>query len=57
MGAGSIDLLLAELFVLASETPPNDILVLPEETLLRLNVVNNGRKKPKWTIESQLTFI
>lgn len=41
-----------ELFSLASETPANDILILPSETLNRLNVINNGLKKAKWTIES-----
>jgi hypothetical protein len=46
-----------ELFTLAAETPSDDIFVVPEETLLRLNVINNGRKRPKWTIESQPTFL
>jgi hypothetical protein len=46
-----------ELFTFASETPSDDIFVVPEETLHRLEVVNNGRKKPKWTIESQPTFL
>ncbi len=41
-----------ELFTLASETSQHDILIIPEPTLIRLNVVNNGRKKPRWTIES-----
>lgn len=40
------------LFSLASDTPSDDILELPIETLVRLNVINNGTKKPKWSIES-----
>jgi hypothetical protein len=42
----------SELFSLASETPNDEILILPNETLTRLNVINNGQKKVKWTIES-----
>src|ERR1700722_2451405 len=41
-----------ELFTIASDIPSNDILVLPKATLNRLNVTNNGLKRPKWTIES-----
>ncbi|MDB5600974.1 MAG: periplasmic protein-like protein, partial [Xanthobacteraceae bacterium] len=41
-----------ELFSLASEVDASDILVIPEETLLRLNIVNNGIKPPKWSIEA-----
>ncbi|MGU9982414.1 hypothetical protein ACJ4V0_20465 [Phreatobacter sp. HK31-P] len=42
-----------ELFALAAETSFDDILTIPEETLVRLNVVNNGYKRPIWTIESR----
>jgi hypothetical protein len=42
----------SELFTIASDVPSDDILVLPKGTLNRLNVTNNGRKRPKWTIES-----
>jgi hypothetical protein len=41
-----------ELFSLASECPPDDMLDVPPDTLKRLNVVNNGIKAAKWTIES-----
>jgi hypothetical protein len=41
-----------ELFTLASECPADDILELPPDTMKRLNVVNNGVKSTKWTIES-----
>jgi hypothetical protein len=42
----------SELFTIASDIPSDDILILPSETLSRLNVTNNGLKRPKWTIES-----
>jgi hypothetical protein len=41
-----------ELFSIASEIPANDILIIPNETLSRLKVINNGQKDSKWTIES-----
>jgi hypothetical protein len=41
-----------ELFSIASDCPTDDILELPHETLVRLNVVNNGYNPAKWTIES-----
>jgi hypothetical protein len=41
-----------ELFTIASDVPSDDILVIPKGTLNRLNVTNNGLKRPKWTIES-----
>ena len=41
-----------ELFSLASDCPSDDILEVPPETMQRLNVVNNGVKAAKWTIES-----
>jgi hypothetical protein len=41
-----------ELFSISSEIPADDILELPAGTLKRLNVVNNGIKPAKWTIES-----
>jgi len=41
-----------ELFTLASEIPSDDMLFIPKGTLNRLNVTNNGFKRPKWTIES-----
>jgi hypothetical protein len=42
----------AELFSIASDCPSDDILELPPGTMKRLNVVNNGVKPAKWTIES-----
>jgi hypothetical protein len=41
-----------ELFTIASDVPSDDILVIPKGTLNRLNVTNNGLKRPRWTIES-----
>lgn len=41
-----------ELFSIAADCPSNDILDLPPETMKRLNVVNNGIKFVKWSIES-----
>jgi hypothetical protein len=41
-----------ELFSLASEVPSDDIFEVPPDTMKRLNVVNNGIKIAKWTIES-----
>jgi hypothetical protein len=41
-----------KLFTIASETPSDDILVLPKETLNSLNITTNGRSRPIWTIES-----
>lgn len=41
-----------ELFSIASDCPSDDILDVPPETMKRLNVVNNGVKPAKWTIES-----
>jgi hypothetical protein len=41
----------SELFTIASDVPSEDILVLPRGTLNRLNVTNNGLKRPRWTIE------
>jgi hypothetical protein len=41
-----------ELFSIASECPSDDILDVPPETMKRLNVVNNGVKPARWTIES-----
>jgi hypothetical protein len=41
-----------ELFTIASEVDASDILALPESTLQRLNVVNNGITAVKWSIES-----
>lgn len=49
LGSMEIDI---ELFAIASEVASDDILILPKETLERLNVINNGFKKPKWSIES-----
>ena len=42
----------AELFSIASNCPSDDILDVPPGTMKRLNVVNNGVKLAKWTIES-----
>jgi hypothetical protein len=42
-----------ELFSIASDCPPNDILDVPPETMKRLNVVNNGIQRAKWSIESK----
>ena len=41
-----------ELFSLASDFPSDDIFEVPSDTMKRLNVVNNGIKVAKWTIES-----
>jgi hypothetical protein len=41
-----------ELFSLASEIDASDILIIPEETLARLNVVTSSVKPPKWSIEA-----
>jgi hypothetical protein len=41
-----------ELFSIASDCPANDILELPTATMKRLNVINNGLKPARWTIES-----
>jgi hypothetical protein len=41
-----------ELFTIASDVASDDILVLPNGALDRLNVTNNGLKRPKWSIES-----
>ena len=41
-----------ELFSIASDCAADDILELPIETMKRLNVINNGIKPARWTIES-----
>jgi hypothetical protein len=41
-----------ELFTIASDVSSDDIFVLPKAALNKLNVTNNGLKRPKWTIES-----
>jgi hypothetical protein len=41
-----------KLFSLASQAGPSEMTVPNEETLKRLNVINNGAKKVRWTIES-----
>jgi hypothetical protein len=41
-----------ELFSIASDCPSDDILDVPPQTMKRLNVINNGVKPAKWTIES-----
>lgn len=41
-----------KIFALASQAGSNDVITPSHEVLLDLNVVNDGRKPPKWTIES-----
>jgi hypothetical protein len=41
-----------EIFTLASQAGATDVITPSHETLLALNVVNDGRKPPTWTIES-----
>jgi hypothetical protein len=40
------------IFSLASQAGETEVVTPPHEVLLALNVVNDGRKRPKWTIES-----
>jgi hypothetical protein len=41
-----------KIFALASQVGSNELITPPHELLLALNVVNDGRYPPKWTIES-----
>ena len=41
-----------KIFALASQAGPSEMITPSHETLLALNVVNDGRKPEKWTIES-----
>jgi hypothetical protein len=41
-----------KIFALASQAGPSDVITLSHEQLLALNVVNDGRKPAKWTVES-----
>jgi hypothetical protein len=41
-----------KIFALASQAGPSELITPPVDTLLALNVVNDGRKPAKWTIES-----
>jgi hypothetical protein len=41
-----------KLFALASQAGPSEVITPSHETLLALNVVNDGSKPVKWTIES-----
>jgi hypothetical protein len=41
-----------DLFAVASQAGRDDVIAPAEDDLLRLNVVNNGVKETKWTIES-----
>jgi hypothetical protein len=41
-----------KIFALASQAGSSEVITPPHEVLLALNVVNDGRKPPKWTIES-----
>jgi hypothetical protein len=42
----------SRLFGLASQAGPTNVITPSHETLLELNIENDGRKSPKWTIES-----
>jgi hypothetical protein len=46
MGAGT------KIFSLASQAGPTEAITPTSDTLLALNVINEGRKPAKWTIES-----
>ena len=41
-----------KIFALASQAGSNELITPAHDVLLALNVVNDGRKPPKWTIES-----
>lgn len=41
-----------KIFALASQAGSSEVITPSHEVLLALNVVNDGRKPPKWTIES-----
>ena len=41
-----------ELFDLMANTSSSEMLIVPEQELEELNVVNNGRKPPVWSIEA-----
>ena len=41
-----------KIFALASQAGSNQLITPPHDVLLALNVVNDGRKPPKWTVES-----
>jgi hypothetical protein len=41
-----------KIFALASQAGSNELITPPHDVLLALNVVNDGRKPPKWTVES-----
>lgn len=41
-----------KIFALASQAGPSELVTPNDETLLQLNVINNGSQTAKWTIES-----
>ena len=41
-----------KIFSIASQAGADDVITPPHEVLLQLNVINDGREPPKWTIES-----
>jgi hypothetical protein len=41
-----------KIFALASQAGSNELITPTHDVLLALNVVNDGRNPPKWTIES-----
>jgi hypothetical protein len=41
-----------ELFSLMTEAGANDIVVISQNDLIRLNVINNGEKQTHWSVES-----